>query len=119
MGRETVGKKQVGEFWSDTRENAMRKFVEFRQDGKASQVFDMHFSELVKDQVGMVERIYAHFSLPLPTSTKQRMRDFIAGNPKERHGTHRYTLEQYGLDPAQERKRYRFYQEYFHVADEA
>ena len=119
MGSDTVDQKQVGEFWSVTWENAMRKFVEFRQAGKASEVFDMHFSELVKDQVGMVERIYAHFDLPLPTSTKQRMHDFIANHPKERHGTHHYKLEQFGLDPAQERKRYRFYQEYFHVADEA
>ena len=47
-----------------------------------------------------------------------KMRAFIANNPKERHGTHRYTLEQFGLDPAQERERYRFYQDYFHVASE-
>jgi hypothetical protein len=57
----------------------------------------------------------------ISTATDQHqtaIRDFIANN-RGRHGTHRYTLEQYGLDPAQERKRYRFYQEYFHVADEA
>ena len=119
MGSDTVDKKQVGEFWSLTWENAMRKLVEFRQGGKASRVFDMHFSELVKDQVGMVKRIYAHFDIPLPATTEQRMRDFITGNPKERHGTHRYTLEQYGLDRTEERQRCHFYQDYFHVADEA
>ena len=96
----------------------MKKFVEFRQSGKAENVFDMHFAELVKDQVGMVKRIYAHFGLPLTAATEQKMRAFIANNPKERHGTHRYTLEQFGLDPAQERERYRFYQDYFHVASE-
>jgi hypothetical protein len=47
-----------------------------------------------------------------------RMRSFIAGNPRDRHGTHRYTLEQFGLDRSQERARYRFYQDYFKVAEE-
>ena len=118
MGSDLIDKKEVGEFWSVTWEKAMKKFVEFRQSGKAENVFDMHFAELVKDQVGMVKRIYAHFGLPLTVATEQKMRAFIANNPKERHGTHRYTLEQFGLDPAQERERYRFYQDYFHVASE-
>ena len=80
--------------------------------------FDMHFAEILKDQVGMAQRIYAHFGMPMSDEARQRMRAFIAGNPRDRHGTHRYTLEQFGLDRETERARYRFYQDYFKVAEE-
>ena len=66
----------------------------------------------------MAKRIYAHFGLPMSPLAEQRMLDFIARNPKERHGTHRYTLEQSGLDPVRERERCRFYQDYFKVHTE-
>ncbi len=36
-------------------------------------------------------------------------RDFLAGNPKGKLGAHRYTPEQFGLDPAEFEERYRFY----------
>ncbi len=118
MGSDAVNPKEIGEFWSVTWENAMRRFVDFRRSGKAGNVFDMYFSELAKDPLGMAKRIYGHFGLPLPAATEQRMGDFIARNRKERHGTHHYTLEQFGLDPARERERYRFYQDYFNVPNE-
>ncbi|MBK8309165.1 MAG: sulfotransferase [Gammaproteobacteria bacterium] len=78
------------------------------------------FLELVKDQGGHGRSGSTLISScpcrPAPNSGCATSSPAI---PKERHGTHRYKLEQFGLDPAQERKRYRFYQEYFHVADEA
>ena len=97
----------------------MHRGVDFcRSRPEAATIFGMHFAELVRDPVGMVKRIYAHFGLPLPASTEARMRDFIASHPKERHGVHRYTLQEFGLDPQRERERYRFYQDYFGVASE-
>ena len=38
------------------------------------------------------------------------MRRFLAANPKDKHGTHRYTLADASLDPAVERARYAAYQ---------
>ena len=119
MGSDAVDKHEVGAFWSASWERAMHRGVDFcRSRPEAATIFGMHFAELVRDPVGMVKRIYAHFGLPLPASTEARMCDFIAGHPKERHGVHRYTLQEFGLDPARERERYRFYQDYFGVASE-
>ncbi len=119
MGSDAVDKREVGAFWSESWERAMRRGVEFcRSRPEAATIFDMHFAELARDPMGMVKRIYAHFGLPLPASTEARMRDFIASHPKERHGVHRYTLQEFGLDPERERERYRFYQDYFGVASE-
>lgn len=46
------------------------------------------------------------------------MREFLAANPKDKHGAHRYGLEEFGLDPQAERQRYRFYTEGFGVESE-
>jgi phosphatidylethanolamine-binding protein (PEBP) family uncharacterized protein len=43
------------------------------------------------------------------------MRAFLGANPKDKHGTHRYTLAAAGLDTERERARYRAYAERFDV----
>ena len=45
--------------------------------------------------------------------------DHLAARPQAKHGTHAYALEDFGLDPAEERARFTPYQERFQVPDEA
>lgn len=120
MGCDSIDPIEIAKFWTVSWMDAMNKGVDFRNSDRpeAKAVFDMHFSELIKDQVAMAQRIYDHFGLELTEETKLRMQDFIDNNPKDRHGTHSYTLEQFGLDLETERERYRFYQDYFNVAAE-
>ena len=47
------------------------------------------------------------------------MRRFLAANPKDKHGAHRYTLADAGLDVATERGRYGDYQARYRIASEA
>ncbi|MFN8543070.1 MAG: sulfotransferase [Candidatus Binatia bacterium] len=86
---------------------------------RPEQVFDMQFAEFMADQVGMVRRIYAHFGLELTATAEERMRRFLAENPADKHGRHRYTLAAAGLDVATERARYRRYHDRFGIAAEA
>jgi hypothetical protein len=81
-------------------------------------VFDVQFADFIRDEVGMVRRIYERFGLVLSTEAETRMRRFLAENPKDKHGAHRYTLAAAGLDPAVERRRYAAYQERFGVPSE-
>ena len=98
----------------------MRKGIEFRGRSEAdeSRFFDMHFADLLRDPVAMAGRIYAHFGLELGDEAEDRMRRFLADNPQGKHGKHTYTLEEFGLDRATERKRFRFYQDYYGVETE-
>ena len=81
-------------------------------------VFDMHFRDFIRDEIAMVRRIYAHFDLQLTGKAEVRMRRFLAANPKDKHGTHRYTLSDAGLDAATERARYREYQDRYAIEPE-
>ena len=78
----------------------------------------MQFAEFVHDEIGMVRRIYEHFGLVLSLDAEERMRRFLAANPKDKHGVHSYAIEDTGLDPATERERYRAYQQRFGVESE-
>jgi hypothetical protein len=47
------------------------------------------------------------------------MRRFLAENPADKHGAHRYTLAAAGLDIGEERRRFAGYQRGFGIEDEA
>lgn len=93
--------------WSGAMDLAMRQ----RDAGAvpARQVVDVLYGDLVRDPIGAVRRIYETFDLELLPEAERRMRGWLAENPKDRRGRHRYSLEEFGLDPDEERARYGAY----------
>jgi hypothetical protein len=85
----------------------------------AARVFDVQFRDFVGHEIETIRRLYAHFGLALSAEAEARMRAFLAANPKDKHGAHRYTLADAGLDPATERRRYARYQEEHAVTSES
>jgi hypothetical protein len=81
-------------------------------------VVDVHFGEFMADQIGAIRRVYDRFGYELTEATEQRMRDFLAANPADKHGAHTYTFADTGLDEGDLRERARRYQEYFDVPSE-
>ena len=64
-------------------------------------------------------RIYRHFDRELRPEAEDAMRRYVEQNPKDKKGAHRYSLEEFGLDPATERENFRKYTEYFDVVPES
>src|SRR3712207_4302368 len=63
-------------------------------------IIDVGYRELLTDPVGAVRMIHERIGHPLPPASIERMRRWLAANPRGKHGAHRYGLEQYGLDAA-------------------
>src|SRR5262245_18274709 len=84
-----------------------------------SQVMDVRFDEYVKDNFATVERVIAFCGQPLDEATRVRVRSFLDANPKGKHGTIGYRLEDLGLDAGELRERLRFYCERFEVPFES
>ena len=59
---------------------------------------DLDFSELTEDPAATLPRIAAFLGLEMTQAYKQDLRDHLAENRRHRHGTHKYSLEQFGLD---------------------
>ena len=76
----------------------------------------MHFQEFMRDDLAMVERVYAFAGLPMTQDSRAAMQAFLRENPRGKHGTVKYVLEDLGLDPQERREALRFYAERFGVA---
>ena len=74
---------------------------------------DVRYRDLVRDPIGTVRTVYAHFDIPLTTMAETHMLRYLADSPKDKHGAHTYSLAQFGLDSDEERERYRDYRERF------
>jgi hypothetical protein len=121
LASERVDPLAIGAEWTERLAGGLERAMAVRAGGMPpeARVFDMHFADFVRDEIAMVRRIYAHFDLALSPEAEARMRRFLADNPKDKHGAHRYTLAAAGLDPDTERGRYAAYVERFAITPEA
>ena len=76
---------------------------------------DVRYTELVQDPIATVRRVYEHFALPWSEGAETRMHSVLAEHPKNKYGEHRYTLQEFGLNPDEEAERYRAYRTRFAV----
>jgi hypothetical protein len=120
MASDRVDALEIGADWTTLLAAGLERSiaVRARRLPEGPQVIDVHFADLVRDEIGTVRRIYEHFGLTLGADAEARMRRFLAANPRDKHGTHRYTLAASGLDATVERQRYAAYQRRFDVASE-
>jgi hypothetical protein len=121
LASDTIDPLEIAHDWTTRLARGLAQATRVRDEVglPESRVFDVRFGDLMADPIAMVRRIYTHFDLPLTDDTEARMRRFLAANPSDKHGTHRYALAATGLDHDTERRRYADYQRRFDIADEA
>ena len=57
--------------------------------------------------------MYAHFGFTLSDGVDAQMREYMANHPRDRHGSHTYTPEDFGIDPIRDREPFEEYIAYF------
>jgi hypothetical protein len=107
--------KQIAADWADRWARALDRFLAVRDRAPAAQFLDVSFESIERDAIGTVERVYDFLGWPLDATARAAMTRFLAANPKDKHGVHRYTLEQFGLSRATEAARFRTYCERFAI----
>ncbi|MBE9539892.1 MAG: sulfotransferase, partial [Proteobacteria bacterium] len=79
------------------------------------QSIDVPFHVLIKDDVGMVEKIYEKAGLPMTDQARSELSQFVDAH-KEDYGKVIYDLKgQFGADPDELRERFNFYYDAFPV----
>ena len=106
-----VDPKAVGPEVSRMLADDVRRGFAARDGGCAApeRFLDVWYTQLMADPLAVVRRIYRHFDLELTSAAEERMERYLTTHPKDRHGAHAYSLEQFGLDADAERERYRAY----------
>ena len=120
MGSDEVDRLEVAEDWNPRLKRALEHAIAVRSARTYPQAmfYDMRFSEFIRDQFAVVEKIYEAFDLPMSAEAAARMKWFIADNPQGKHGIHRYAPEEYGIKPEVVRREFRPYIERFDLPPE-
>ena len=82
-------------------------------------IFDIQYEDQLRDPIGQMKKLYAHFDEPVTAAAETAMRAYLSGNPKGKHGTHEYSLEEYGLTKEGVRRHFRDYVERFRIPTKA
>ena len=107
--------KRIAADWADRWARALETFLAVRDSASPAQFLDVSFESIERDAFGTVERVYDFLGWSLTTAARTKMEGFLAANPKNKHGVHSYTLEQFGLSRATEAARFRSYCERFQI----
>ncbi len=112
---DTPDKLWMGEVTSDACELQMRRMIAFRDRGNDHRFFDIHFAPFQKDPFPVLEQLYAFLGEEYSPEARARMEAWRRDTPRDKHGIHEYHPEEFGLDKAALRERFRFYSDRFGV----
>lgn len=92
-----VNLHRIGETFLETFRIMVDRQQAFRDQRGQGAILDVQYADVTKDPISEVERIYEHFGDTLTPAARAAMERYMAENPKGKHGTHEYSLEDYGL----------------------
>jgi len=104
--------REVPLLWSRGVERAMA----FRTSVGDAGFVDLHYADLVEDPIGAVRGLYQGLGRTLTPESESRMCAWLDAHPQGRDGSHHYSLDQFGIDPARERERFAAYCARFGIA---
>lgn len=87
LGRLTI------EFFKEMNDRA----INARDSADRSQFYDVSYSSLVTNPAGTVREIYEYFGLVYSEELDMKIEKWLFDNPKNKHGPHNYSIDQFGL----------------------
>ncbi len=111
-----VDPAEVAADWTARWAGALENFLDVRSGAPAERFLDVSYEDIAAAPIATVERIYGFLGWRWNEQARAAMAGFLAANPRNKHGKHRYTLAQYGLDRDTEVDRFRDYCERFDIA---
>mmetsp|Transcript_26193 Transcript_26193/g.75642 ORF Transcript_26193/g.75642 Transcript_26193/m.75642 type:complete len:520 (-) Transcript_26193:40-1599(-) len=85
---------QVRRRWAEEAENHGEE-----ESNRSFRIIDMHLEDLQKDPIETVNNIYKSlFDAEVSPGAADLMRKWLEENPRTKHGTHRPTMDEFGLE---------------------
>jgi hypothetical protein len=79
-------------------------------------LFDVYYDRLVADPIGTVRDIYDHYDLAWSEEFAERLNCYLRENPRDKHGAHRYSAEDFGQTGEAISERFAAYIERFELS---
>ena len=101
-----VDPKAVGPYWRDRFVTALREYAVVRA-ARPERFVDVTFQDTVSDPVGTATKVMGELGLP---ADRDALEAYMTRNEEQRHGSHTYTAEDFGLSEAELEQDFAFYQ---------
>lgn len=75
----------------------VRRPMAVQDESESDPFFHIHYNRLVQDPVGEMRELYAWLGDEFDESTQGAMEAWLAANPQGKFGSHKYTLDEFGL----------------------
>jgi hypothetical protein len=97
----------IGRYWRDRFVTTLREFTAVRAR-RPDRFVDVRFQDVVANPVDEAARVMSLLGLP---ADRDALEAYMARNRAQRHGSHTYTAEDFGLSEAELEKDFAFYEE--------
>jgi hypothetical protein len=110
---------RVGPYWADRIERMLHAAVRDRDTVPgAERTLDLHFGQFMAGEDATIAAVYAAADQPYDAAARLAIDAHRAAHPRGRYGRLAYRLGDLGLERAELRERFRFYEERFDVPEE-
>lgn len=115
-----IDRIQIGRQISSRWELGSKLLIEAADWLKSSpeRIVHIRYKDLVRDPYAIVTDLYRHFGMTLSGQGEQGLKRSIAERPDGGYGRNSYRFEDYGLNPAAERKHHSAYMAHFRMQPE-
>jgi Sulfotransferase family len=101
---------RFGREWVVIEELALHRGLATRdRDANEARHLDVDYQSLMRDPVEVVAAVCERVGLVFDDRSQEAVQDWIDANPQDKHGVHRYSPEDFGLDADKLRSRFDFY----------
>ena len=116
-----VDVETLGPLMELTYQMFLEQVIDQRENGSIpnDRIVDSHFLDLMADPVGSLHGLYDQLELSWPKNHDVTVRDYLAAKPKGKHGEHRYTFADVGLDEESVRATFRHYLDHYGITEES
>jgi hypothetical protein len=118
LNNNRVDMEEVGKGCLNLVAASAERAMKVRESADPARFYDVHYQELIADPVGVVRRMYERFGYNYSSEMETGMKHWLSENPQHKHGVHRYSPEQFGLDREVIAERFAAYVERFNVKPE-
>ena len=101
-----VSMQEIADTLLETFDLMIERQDAFRAQHGQDAIYDIHYAGQMRDPIGTMRGMYAHFDTPFTPEVEACMRRMLEHNPKGKFGKHEYSLAEFGLDAAQIHERY-------------
>lgn len=112
ISSDQVDLRRLGAEFTEAMARGTERAIDARASADPARFFDVAYPSLLADPVGTVRAVRHYFGYSYDDEFEARMRRWLVENPQHKHGVHRYSLEQFGLDSEMVNRRFARYREW-------